>query len=1093
MENKLTNTFLSENLHEDKISEKEELKITKKNSFRRKVLHYESQIKDNNKHLKVNGNRALPKFKFRNEIQISINDSKRKPIMRSSNETIKRQICVDDSKREQINKDNIEMKTNKIQIRINESERELVNRDKNEIKEIQIKVNNSISEPINKDNKETNEFQLSGNDLVRKPIMKGNEETMHCQVQQVGQGIEEKLESKYIKKGRDRLPRQGFGTDTCSSLMTENKTSISLTSAAISAISEISSTRSAFLNQLIDTQDVVLPRSNNLQVIAQSHLTGRGITLVDPSPIETACMQAQTGDKKRIRKKPQIPGILFKAAENTCENEAVFSIRELTNSNENDVNEEYDGKCMSIQSNCKVDINKPYCVQRCSDDISGNCNLFKMTDGDLASALIDPNGIRFCEKSPIVRAYSTPSSCDNYENNSVISNPLDYKGFNSRITENANENNHPSGTVERPTTRDSLSTYTSTITTSQTKFCIAPFYYSLQNLNWITNEKELLLVKQHSKSEGCIVCKQNSTFVSTITSNETRKESVKEKQCVKALNIRAPESNIDDTNIQCDAKKLLSKKKNTKKISIPMVTLRNAKEIESKRKHRLFRNFSSDSSVYSEAIKSYSSKLSPKEKLINFKYRSRNFIKERLKAERKCFSAEPDFQFCYEEKTNEDKCTTLPANMKSNRETSRSISQSPAPAPMHLRRQFSRDDSRYEYIDSTDEFSVSDTSFTSKEKKTAVRKESSIQEEDSSAQRKKDEENILYFRDTHIDSAAIKKERIRNFEKRAGAMRSIVARSIISQTSSDSDGPEDFAATQKRLLGDTSSTIYNPQETVSSYQEFLSLNDYSNNYGNSSSRNASPSPYMCDSDSGERYSPRSPFGARRYSKRPLRGPYGEMLEAEMSKSKSASQFLNEDMLFMPKEYQSLLGSETPNTPTTVFSSPNFLQSPIILVPDENTPSYSTSRSLDDSSLRIYYSSLKDPSTESDLNPSSSPPESVNSSLLQFPSSPFHHRTASSPSKLYYEPEIEHTPGLFVQSSSNKLPEVRASKTLPHTNLTKAKSDRKVKHTKLAKCEDEGNRSTALLKKSALEKEFRSHTEPRHIHRRHRVSTSFESF
>ena len=114
---------------------------------------------------------------------------------------------------------------------------------------------------------------------------------------------------------------------------------------------------------------------------------------------------------------------------------------------------------------------------------------------------------------------------------------------------------------------------------------------------------------------------------------------------------------------------------------------------------------------------------------------------------------------------------------------------------------------------------------------------------------------------------------------------------------------------------------------------------------------ASPSPFapsdLSDSESrtggGPGSEPRSPHTPRRYSKRPLRGPYGQMLEAEMSKaetnriSKLQLEFLEKYVSSPPNSNRS-----SPAAPEPSASSTN------------SRPRALTTQSLDDSQLKGGY-------------------------------------------------------------------------------------------------------------------------------------------
>ncbi|KAK3882346.1 hypothetical protein Pcinc_013277 [Petrolisthes cinctipes] len=212
---------------------------------------------------------------------------------------------------------------------------------------------------------------------------------------------------------------------------------------------------------------------------------------------------------------------------------------------------------------------------------------------------------------------------------------------------------------------------------------------------------------------------------------------------------------------------------------------------------------------------------------------------------------------------------------------------------------------------------------------------------------------------------------------------------VVSQASTDSEG-KDERGDQPAM---SPPRVCTPQVLLSGHDSDGS--DY--RPCRTPARNASPTPYLPDSDSGERSAPRSPHVPRRYSKRPLRGPYGEMLEAEMSKSKSSSSFLTEDSYLRVRDAKSC--SPRPPSP----ASPAVLgERPPLIIP--------TCRSLDDSVIAINYAdserSLRRKVSEEPEGGTTSPGGPWESdgegNLSPLPLAPVHHRTVSSPSKLFSE-------------------------------------------------------------------------------------------
>lgn len=185
-------------------------------------------------------------------------------------------------------------------------------------------------------------------------------------------------------------------------------------------------------------------------------------------------------------------------------------------------------------------------------------------------------------------------------------------------------------------------------------------------------------------------------------------------------------------------------------------------------------------------------------------------------------------------------------------------------------------------------------------------------------------------------------------------------------------------------------------------------------------RTASPSPFnpsdFSDTDTKSRsYEDRSSHHTpRRYSKRPLRGPYGQMLEAEMKKPELAKLSKHDEELKFLDELVSTL----PVRPT----SPNVCSSRTSLLSTASTPGQSEPRititrsrgagnhSFDDTQLKSSYGLSGSPVQKSVIRSSPkrkvsanipysapdavlSPSDAVNRGLV------FHQRTTSSPSKL----------------------------------------------------------------------------------------------
>lgn len=402
---------------------------------------------------------------------------------------------------------------------------------------------------------------------------------------------------------------------------------------------------------------------------------------------------------------------------------------------------------------------------------------------------------------------------------------------------------------------------------------------------------------------------------------------------------------------------------------------------------------------------------------------------------------------------------------------------------------------------------------------------------------KPNQDSVDYFSDSNLETFKERKVKYKNVEKRNHVSRSAAsANRVVSQASTDSEGKDDLASFKGgfqdgfRHFRVQTSKFFNPpvilsgQESDASLQDISGLGEYALNR---ISRNASPCPYLGDSDSGEKCFPRSPNAPRRYPKRPLRGPYGEMLEAEMSKSKSSSQFLNDDLFLRPRESQST--SPRPSSPASPSAASGknqdpFGTSPVIFVGGENIHSRSSphsasgSRSLDDSALKLYCSGALVKPEGSHLKPLGTAPcasyeSDGETGLTALPPGPLHQRTASSPSKLFFEPaksEDRDLLGIFApskrQSKSRprappeqekpKITQSPSNESSPKTKVKppKSKPDRHSKSPKGKKHAEEEPHPHASqqqpLKKGSHETEFRTHSEHRHAHRRHRVSTLF---
>ncbi|XP_046648556.1 uncharacterized protein LOC124338515 isoform X2 [Daphnia pulicaria] len=141
-------------------------------------------------------------------------------------------------------------------------------------------------------------------------------------------------------------------------------------------------------------------------------------------------------------------------------------------------------------------------------------------------------------------------------------------------------------------------------------------------------------------------------------------------------------------------------------------------------------------------------------------------------------------------------------------------------------------------------------------------------------------------------------------------------------------------------------------------------------------RHMSLSPYCSDLESNAfslstEKAPRSPQNPRRYGlkRRPLRGPYGEMLEAEMNKSEFSKMYAkrNEDLSFL-RELSPRINREAksssprpmspssgiPHIPISEAVASNW--SNVTANTRQNAMAFPTSHSLDDSQLKIGYNS-----------------------------------------------------------------------------------------------------------------------------------------
>ena len=222
-----------------------------------------------------------------------------------------------------------------------------------------------------------------------------------------------------------------------------------------------------------------------------------------------------------------------------------------------------------------------------------------------------------------------------------------------------------------------------------------------------------------------------------------------------------------------------------------------------------------------------------------------------------------------------------------------------------------------------------------------------------------------------------------------------VQKCVVSQASTDSEGKDELS---QELLeaqyGQYRGAQYfsSPQVLLTGYDHDPWQEKSSESSFNRNSRTASPSSYF-EGESGDFIGGRSPYGPRRYSKRPLRGPYGEMLEAEMSKSKT--NYLSEDMYLSARDSK----SSSPCPLSASASVSPGLSPTISLNQDLRIPC----RTMDDSSIRLFYTDTIHLGTTSP--PSVTSCSSECDSELSALRPPLHQRTKSSPSKLFCEPGV----------------------------------------------------------------------------------------
>lgn len=157
-------------------------------------------------------------------------------------------------------------------------------------------------------------------------------------------------------------------------------------------------------------------------------------------------------------------------------------------------------------------------------------------------------------------------------------------------------------------------------------------------------------------------------------------------------------------------------------------------------------------------------------------------------------------------------------------------------------------------------------------------------------------------------------------------------------------------------------------------------------------RTCSPSPYAPNYDHSDNES-RNGKGPRRYSKRPLRGPYGQMLEAEMKKPDAtrlmSKKQLTDDLKFLEEYISPLPEGRTNPSEGNRPSSESRLTCP--------RPRINAGRSFDDSQLQNVYST--DPRSPTKRKASASLPYGSTVSPQKEGLVVCHQRTTSSPSQL----------------------------------------------------------------------------------------------
>lgn len=161
-------------------------------------------------------------------------------------------------------------------------------------------------------------------------------------------------------------------------------------------------------------------------------------------------------------------------------------------------------------------------------------------------------------------------------------------------------------------------------------------------------------------------------------------------------------------------------------------------------------------------------------------------------------------------------------------------------------------------------------------------------------------------------------------------------------------------------------------------------------------RTCSPSPYtpIYDLSDNESRNMRSQHGPRRYSKRPLRGPYGQMLEAEMKKPETtrllSKKQLTDDLKFLEEYMEPLQEGRLNPSDGSRPSSESRLTCPRLR--------FNAGRSFDDSQLQNVYNSPTSPRSPTKRKVSASLPFAGNASPNES-LAPCHQRTTSSPSQL----------------------------------------------------------------------------------------------